>query len=125
MNAFSTKSVGRVGSVRSINRDHEIAISCAHFSSFISIIVPRQLHEQNLNDCCFATAAAVVVYTLLYYLDVDFDLLLCSFFKNLHLEPNSRSTFESRSECYLHNPVSFLQWVIPLMVMNIFKLIPD
>ena len=43
----------------------------------------------------------------------------------LDLEPYPRCAFETRSKGNLHNTISLLQWVVPLVVMNVFELVPD
>ena len=43
----------------------------------------------------------------------------------LDLEPNPGGAFEPGSKGNLHDAVSLLQRVIPLMVVNVFELVPD
>jgi len=43
----------------------------------------------------------------------------------LDLKPNPGGTFEPGSEGDLHNAVSLLQRIVPLVVVNVFQLVPD
>ena len=43
----------------------------------------------------------------------------------LDLEPNSGGALEPGSEGDLHDAISLLQWVVPLVVVDVFELVPD
>jgi len=43
----------------------------------------------------------------------------------LNLEPNPGGTLEPRSESNLHDAVSLLQRIVPLVVVDVFELVPD
>ena len=42
----------------------------------------------------------------------------------LQFEPNSRCTFEPRTECNLHNTMPFFQWICLLLLLNVLHLVP-
>lgn len=52
-------------------------------------------------------------------------LLLLDAYEILNLKPNPGGAFETGSKGHLHDAVSLFQWVIPLVVMNVFELVPN